>query len=58
VGQRFELSSAPGDCPRSIRRTGHTEHESWFTEAEDLSDFRGLCTIAVAKITYSYPVAS
>jgi hypothetical protein len=58
VGQSFELSSSPADCPSSIRSTGHTKHESRFTETEGLPDFRGLCTIEVAKITYSYLVSS
>ena len=58
VSQRFELTSTKQDCPRSIRSTGHTKHESSFTENENIDDFRGLCTVAEAKITYSYPVAS
>ena len=58
VGQRFELSSLKKDCPRAIRSTGHTKHESRFTETENLNDFRGLCTIDTARITYSYPVSS
>lgn len=58
VGQHFQLTSLKQDCPRSIRSTGHTRRESRFTETENIDNFRGLCTVSLAKITYSYPVAS
>jgi hypothetical protein len=58
VKQSFVLDSSPADCPRKIRSTSHTKHESAFTVNEDLSDFRALCSLSTAKITYSYLQAS
>lgn len=54
VNQSFVLESSSQDCPRSIRSTSHTRHESAFTVNEDLADFRALCSLSTAKITYSY----
>jgi hypothetical protein len=54
---RFVRDNIAG-CPRSIRRTGHTKHESWFTMNEDLVEAGGNCYLLTAKITYSYPRAS
>ena len=63
--QRIERASFVYDsdgvgviCPPSIRRIGHSRHESSFTMVEDLSNSGGLCRLVTAKITYSYPVAS
>jgi hypothetical protein len=54
----FVLDDPTPDCPRSIRRTGHTKHESFFTENEDLAGALGDCRIITARITYSYPAWS
>jgi len=54
VKQSFVLESSSEDCPRSIRTTSHTKHESAFTVNEDKADFRALCALSTAKITYSY----
>jgi hypothetical protein len=60
--ERIERASFVRDniagCPRSIRRTGHTKHESSFTMNEDLVNAGGNCYLVTAKITYSYPKAS
>jgi hypothetical protein len=60
--ERIERASFVRDniagCPRSIRRTGHTKHESSFTMNEDLVGAGGNCYLVTAKITYSYPKAS
>jgi flagellar hook capping protein FlgD len=53
----FVLDTVEG-CPRSIRRTGHTKHESSFTMNEDLVGAAGDCLLTTARITYSYPQAS
>jgi FlgD Ig-like domain len=53
----FVLDNLTG-CPRSIRRTGHTKHESSFTMNEDLVNAGGNCYLVTARITYSYPKAS
>jgi len=53
----FVLATVDG-CPRSIRRTRHTKHESFFTMNEDLVGAAGNCYLVSAKITYSYPKAS
>jgi hypothetical protein len=52
------LDTQAGSCPSSIRRSGHTKHESSFTVNEDLDGASGDCYIATAKITYSYLQAS
>jgi hypothetical protein len=52
--QSFVIDSTAEDCPRSIRSTSHSKHESVFTVNEDKPDFRALCSISTAKITYSY----
>jgi hypothetical protein len=54
VKQSFVLDSSPEDCPRSIWSGSHSKHESVFTVTEDVADFRALCSISTAKITYSY----
>jgi hypothetical protein len=54
----FVLDTHAGSCPSSIRRSGHTKHESWFTVNEDLAGASGDCRIVTAKITYSSPEAS
>jgi hypothetical protein len=54
VGQSFVLDSSAEDCPRSVRSTSHTKHESAFTVNDDQSGFRALCSISTARITYSY----
>jgi hypothetical protein len=53
----FGLTTLNG-CPRSIRKIGHTKHESSFTVNENLAGASGDCHLATAKITYSYPQAS
>ena len=53
----FVLSTSDG-CPRSIRRIGHSKHESSFTMNENLVGASGDCHLASAKITYSYLQAS
>jgi hypothetical protein len=58
VRQSFVLESTSQDCPRSIRSTAHTKHESSFTVTEDLDGFRALCALSTAKITYRYPEQS
>jgi hypothetical protein len=58
VSQSFVLASSAEDCPRSIRSTSHTKHESAFTVTEDKADFRALCSLSTARITYSYLEAS
>ena len=58
VSQSFVLESSADDCPRSIRSTSHTKHESAFTVTEDKADFRALCSLSTAKITYSFLKAS
>jgi len=54
----FVLDTQAGSCPKSIRRSGHTKHESSFTVHEDLAGASGDCRIVTAKITYSYQQAS
>jgi hypothetical protein len=54
----FLLDTQAGSCPKSIRRSGHTKHESSFTVHEDLTGASGDCRIVTAKITYSYQQAS
>jgi hypothetical protein len=54
----FVLDTQEGSCPSSIRRSGHTKHESRFTVNEDLAGALADCRIVTAKITYSYPQAS
>lgn len=54
----FVLDTQAGSCPSSIRRSGHTKHESSFTVNEDLAGASGDCRIVTAKITYSSPEAS
>lgn len=54
VGQSFVLDSSSADCPRKIRSTSHTKHESAFTVNENLNNFRALCSLRTAKIVYSY----
>jgi hypothetical protein len=54
----FVLNTLEGSCPSSIRRSGHTKHESWFTVNEDLVGALADCRIVTAKITYSYPATS
>ena len=54
----FVLDTQAGSCPKSIRRSGHTEHESSFTVNEDLAGASGDCRIVTAKITFSYLQAS
>jgi hypothetical protein len=58
VKQSFVMESSSEDCPRSIRSTSHSKHESVFTVNEDKADFRALCSLSTAKITYSYLQAS
>jgi hypothetical protein len=53
----FVLDTVEG-CPRSIRRTGHTKHESSFTMNENLVGAAGDCLLTTARITFSYPQAS
>jgi hypothetical protein len=53
----FALDTVEG-CPRSIRRTGHTKHESSFTMNENLVGAAGDCLLVTARIIYSYPKAS
>ena len=53
----FVLDTVEG-CPRSIRRTGHTKHASFFTMNEDLWGASGNCYLVTARITFSYPKAS
>jgi hypothetical protein len=52
------LDTQAGSCPSSIRRSGHTKHESSFTVNEDLAGALADCRIVTAKITYSYLQAS
>jgi hypothetical protein len=52
------LDTQAGSCPSSIRRSGHTKHESSFTVNEDLAGALADCRIVTAKITYSSPEAS
>jgi hypothetical protein len=54
VNQSFVLESSSGECPRSIRSTSHTKHESAFTVNEDKPNFGALCALSTARITYSY----
>lgn len=54
----FVVDTQAGSCPKSIRRSGHTKHESSFTVNEDLAGASGDCRIVTAKITYSYVQAS
>ncbi len=54
----FLLDTQVGSCPSSIRRSGHTKHESSFTVNEDLAGALADCYIETAKITYSYLQAS
>lgn len=54
----FVIEDPAGGCPRSIRRTDHTKHESSFTVNEDLVGASGDCRLVTAKITYSYPKQS
>jgi hypothetical protein len=54
----FVLDTQAGSCPKSIRRSGHTKHESSFTVNEDLAGASGDCRIVTAKITFSYLQAS
>lgn len=49
----FVLDTVQG-CPLSIRRTGHSKHESSFTMNEDLPGAAGDCRLVTARITYSY----
>jgi len=60
--ERIERASFVRDnvagCPPSIRRTGHTKHESSFTMNEDLVGASGNCYLVTARITYSYPAQS
>jgi hypothetical protein len=58
VNQSFVLDSSSADCPRKIRSTSHTKHESAFTVNENLNNFRALCSLRTAKIVYSYLQAS
>jgi hypothetical protein len=53
----FVLDTVEG-CPPSIRRTGHTKHESSFTMNEDLPRAAGDCRLVTARITYSHPEQS
>ena len=53
----FVLDTVEG-CPPSIRRTGHTKHESSFTMNEDLPGAAGDCRLITARITYSHPEQS
>jgi hypothetical protein len=52
------LDTLESDCPSSIRRSGHSKHESWFTVNEDLAGALADCRIVTAKITYSSKEAS
>jgi hypothetical protein len=52
------LDTQAGSCPRSIRQSGHTKHESRFTVNEDLAGALADCRLVTAKITYSSPEAS
>lgn len=54
----FVIDDPADRCPASIRRKGHSKHESFFTENEDLVGASGDCHIVTARITYSYPKAS
>lgn len=58
VGQSFVVDNPTNGCPRSIRTTGHTKHQSWFRMYENLVGAAGLCSLSTAKITYTYPKAS
>ena len=49
----FVLDTVQG-YPPSIRRTGHTKHESSFTMNEDLAGAAGDCRLVTARITSSY----
>ena len=49
----FVLETLDG-CPPSIRRAGHTKHESSFTMNENLVGAAGDCRLVTARITYSY----
>jgi hypothetical protein len=54
----FVLNTQVGSCPSSIRRSGHTKHESSFTVNEDQAGALADCYIDTARITYSYLQAS
>jgi len=49
----FVLDTLDG-CSPSIRRAGHTKHESSFTMSENLVGAAGDCRLVTARITYSY----
>jgi hypothetical protein len=54
----FVVDTQVGNCPSSIRKSGHTTYESRLTVNEDLVGEYGDCRIVTAKITYSFPEAS
>ena len=58
VKQSFVIDSTAEDCPRSIRSTSHSKHESVFSVNDNKSNFRILCSLSTARITYSYLQAS
>lgn len=58
VGAKTVFGDDMEDCPRSIRRTGHTEHGSSFTMREDLFGAHGHCWLDLVRITYRYPEES
>jgi hypothetical protein len=53
VGQSFVLDG-PEQCPRRIRSTAHTKHQSEFRVYENIDNFGATCSLATARITYSY----
>jgi FlgD Ig-like domain len=57
VGQSFVLDGTEG-CPRKIRSTSHTKHQSEFRVYENIDNFGATCSLSIARITYSYPKPS
>jgi hypothetical protein len=57
VGQSFVLDGTEG-CPRKIRSTAHTKHQSEFRVVENIDNFGAACSLSIARVTYSYPKSS
>ena len=57
VGQSVVLDGIEG-CPRKIRSTAHTKHQSEFRVVENIDNFGATCSLSIARITYSYPKSS
>ena len=53
VGQSVVLDGTEG-CPRRIRSTAHTKHQSEFRVVENIDNFGATCSLSIARITYSY----